>query len=428
MFRDRKANKLWINGLNLLILNREAADYVEALINATWKISGKEAFSPDIVINDVVDEMHGKYPKVPKDTLSKDFNYVFGTLLQVAQGRCPFEDIGLAMEEVTPEEWTAPSRMDLAITYRCQNNCGFCYADCAQRKSEMIELSTEQWKRIIDILWQNGVPQIVFTGGEPLLRTDLVELVKYAEQFVTGLVTNGRHLAKIAEELHSVSLDYVQVSLESVDPNIHDKMVGATGAWAETVEGIKAAVKAGIYVTTNTTLTRENIAGFFDLIRFGKELGLKTMACNSLICSGKGPTAIKKDGVGLDEMKEILIKARELAQSLGITLEWYSPTCYNDLNPLDLGFGPKGCSAAQYNMTIEPNGGVIPCQSWIHDGGCGNILTDPWTNIWKSPVCQALREKEFELDEKCFGCEHLKVCGGGCPLERMDLKQTEAEA
>jgi MoaA/NifB/PqqE/SkfB family radical SAM enzyme len=98
----------------------------------------------------------------------------------------------------------------------------------------------------------NRCAKRLITGGEPTLRTDLVELILEAEQFVTGLVTNGRKLSLFASELHDVSLDHIQVSLEASDSAVHDKMVGASGAWRETVTGIEAALAAGLYVTTNT--------------------------------------------------------------------------------------------------------------------------------------------------------------------------------
>ena len=123
--------------------------------------------------------------------------------------------------------------MDLALTYRCQNSCSFCYCDGPRTTPE---LNTDQWKDIIANLWQIGVPNVLFTGGEPTLRTDLVELILEAEQFVTGLVTNGRNLSMIASELHDASLDYIQVSLEASEPAVHDAMVGANGAWRETVD------------------------------------------------------------------------------------------------------------------------------------------------------------------------------------------------
>jgi radical SAM protein with 4Fe4S-binding SPASM domain len=279
------------------------------------------------------------------------------------------------------------------------------------------ELSTIEWKTALNKIWESGIPQVVFTGGEPSLRSDLIELIDHAEQFVTGLITNGRRLSGLASELRRVSLDYVQVSLESHLPEVHDRMVGVNGAWRETCDGIREAIASGLEVITNTTLTKDNIALFPDLVKTGPSLGLKIMACNTIICSGRGACSKQSSEVPLTELKSTLFKALETAKEAGIRLEWYTPTCYKQFNPIEFGFGPKSCSAAQYNMTVEPDGSVIPCQSWLKEK-VGNILTDPWLNIWNHPVSRGFREKSYLKNRKeCEGCEYLDQCHGGCPLE-----------
>ena len=111
------------------------------------------------------------------------------------------------------------------------------------------------------ILWEHGVPHFDFTGGEPTLRDDLVELVTFAEDLgaITGLLTNGVRLADEAyvRQLKQAGLDYVQVTLESARAEIHNRMV-ASDTFAHTVQGIRNAVAAGIHVLTNTTITRAN--------------------------------------------------------------------------------------------------------------------------------------------------------------------------
>lgn len=104
---------------------------------------------------------------------------------------------------------------------------------------------------------------------------DLVELVRYAEKFVTGLITNGRALTGLAGGLKAASLDYIQVSIESADPAVHDAIVRSAGAWDETVRGIRAALQAGMYISTNTTLTQANARGFADLLRFLAAAGIR---------------------------------------------------------------------------------------------------------------------------------------------------------
>ena len=168
---------------------------------------------------------------------------------------------------------------------------------------------------------------------------------------------------------------------------------------------------------TNTTLTKDNASVFPDLMKTGSALGLKTMACNILICSGRGTGARKDMQLSMDELKGTLDKALDAAKKAGIGLEWYSPTCYKQFNPVEFGFGVKACSAAQYNMTVEPDGAVIPCQSWFKEK-LGNILKDPWPAIWNHPVARGFRDKVYLKNrEECQSCEYLNQCYGGCPLE-----------
>jgi len=411
---------LWVNAQNMLFLNKEAASIVEAFIKAMWE-KGKDSstFTPHEIEAFVVAEMRKIYRGVNPETLAKDFHYVYSVIEGVARGSCPIIDLKLGIQEVDPRSWTAPARMDFALTYRCNNRCPHCYADCPRATEE---LTTDQCREVIDLCWAVGIPQMVFDGGEATLRHDLVELVSYAAKFITGLVTNGRILGttKLAEELFSASLDYVQISLESVSPQIHDHMVGVEGAWQETVEGILRSKKAGLQVTTNTTLTKENIGQFLETIRFCKNLGLSSVACNGLICSGRGSCAKKTNGLTDQEVRDVLIKAKDLAGVLGIELQWYTPSCYKRLNPMELGFGVKHCSAAQYNMMVEPDGRVIPCQSWIHQK-LGNILEDSWSSIWGNPIAVALRNGDYGKNDECRNCQYLPTCGGGCPLERLEV-------
>ncbi len=405
-------NMLWINGQDLILLNQTAAEFIEAFI----EVMSHHHDELDSVAfkQDIASLMNQRYPQVPKDVLIKDFDAIYGSLLEISKGSCPAVEMNLEPRATDPKQWTAPPRMDMALTYRCNNNCYFCYTGGPHKVKE---LKTTDWKKIITKLWDSGVPQIVFTGGEPTLRDDLIELIEYSKEFVTGLVTNGRKLASLAEALNRAELDYVQVSLESHLSEVHDKMVGVPGAWQETRDGITAALKNDLSVITNTTLTKDNLALFPDLIKFGAGLGLKMMACNTLICSGRGTCSKRESGLSMEELKNTLSKAVKTAQEVGIKLEWNTPTCYKQFNPLDYGFGPKACSAAQYNMTIEPDGSVIPCQSWFKDK-LGNILKKPWSDIWNHPVAVGFRNKEYLKNRKeCVGCEFLAQCCGGCPLE-----------
>jgi radical SAM protein with 4Fe4S-binding SPASM domain len=410
--RRGEPDMLWVNGQDLILLNHTAAEFVEAFIEVMSH--HREELDSGVFKQEIASLRNQRYPQVPAEVLIKDFDAIYGSLLQISQGSCPAVEMNLEPRATDPKLWTAPPRLDLASTYRCNNNCYFCYTGGPHKVKE---LKTADWKKIIANLWDSGIPQIVFTGGEPTLRDDLIELIESSKEFVTGLVTNGRALASLAAALNRAELDYVQISLESHLPEVHDKMVGVPGAWQETHDGIEAALKNDLSIVTNTTLTQDNLTLFPDLIKYGAALGLKMMACNTLICSGRGTCSKKDSGISMEELKSVLSKAVAVAQEVGVKLEWYTPTCYKQFNPLDFGFGPKACSAAQYNMTIEPDGSVIPCQSWFKDK-LGNILKKPWSDIWNHPVAVGFRNKTYLKNKKeCVGCEYLAQCCGGCPLE-----------
>ena len=411
-------NFLWIDGqAPPLILDNVAAEFVGYYIEGMWKFQQGAGDESQQVVNYVVGKMKARYPRETIERITQDLHRHIGTIMNVADGACPAE-AGLGMQEIDPTQWVSPARMDLALTYRCNAACPKCYLDDAQRS--MVELSFDQWCRIIDALWKIGIPQIVFTGGEPLLREDLTRLVRHAEKFVTGLVTNGILLEPRAEALRDASLDYIQVTIESCDPKIHNGMMAAEDALPKAEAGIRKALALGMNVVTNTTLTQDNAGTFLDTIKWGRALGLHTMACNSLICSGRGIAHKRSKGLPPGQLKALLEEALKLTSDLGMDLQWYSPTCYHELNPMELGLGLKGCSAAQHNMTIQPNGTVLPCQSWPDP--VGNILTDDWKTIWNHSTCRKLRKHDF-APEKCGACDLFATCGGGCPLDELHGKE-----
>jgi len=238
--------------------------------------------------------------RVDKKTAKQDHEklvYAVSTLAQTEEV-CPISFLDIKSVEPFTQEYSAPLRMDLALTFRCQNNCVHCYAGGPH---ETEELTSEQWKTVIDRLHEIGVFIVTFTGGEPTLREDLTELLHYAQSkgIVTGLITNGRKLKDkdYVQTLEKAGLDFVQITLESHEAKVHDTITGAKGSWKETVAGIKNAVASQIYATTNTTLSQQNAADFLKTVDFIKQLGVAGFGCNSLIYSGKASQVSDKFAV-----------------------------------------------------------------------------------------------------------------------------------
>ncbi len=392
-----------INANTVLHLNQSATAYAYY-------------FMQGLPEKEVINKIRNMY-KVNPETAKTDYEKLINTISTLARTEKidPITYLDIEKEEPFTYKYTAPLRMDLALTFRCQNDCIHCYAGGPH---ETPELSTQQWKQVIDKLSDIGVFIITFTGGEPTLREDLPDLLKYAQEkgIVTGLITNGRKLKdqSYVKLLEKAGLDFVQVTIESHKSEVHDKMTNAVGSWTETVAGIKNAVNSEIYVSTNTTLSKNNAEDFLQTVNFIKSLGVAAFGCNSLIYSGKADSISQKFALTTEALTMLLPEIHEKANEINLKFLWYTPTQYCQLNPIQLGLGIKSCTAAMINACVSTNGDVFPCQSYFES--LGNILTEPWEKIWDSPLAVKLRNRDY-VELKCTECPQLQECGGGCPLE-----------
>ena len=240
---------------------------------------------------------------------------------------------------------------------------------------------------------------------------------------ITGLNTNGRRLADRAfvDSLVHAGLSHVQITLESCRADVHNAMTAAD-SFDETCRGITNAIDAGLHVITNTTLTRQNVDHALETVAFLNQLGINTFAMNGMIHSGRG--LHNNDAVAVEKLASVLAAVRDRAKALGMRFLWYTPTDYCRLSPMELELGPRRCNAGEYSMCIEPNGDVLPCQSYYVVAG--NILHDPWQRIWESDLFRSFRNRvrdpqECGLPEHCWQCPDLPLCGGGCRLERAAI-------
>ena len=399
------------DGKGIMVINANTVLYLNETATAYAYF-----FMQGIPEKDLVKNILRMY-RIDSTTARSDYKklvYAISTLSHTEKV-CPVSFLDVQSVEPFSQQYSAPLRMDMALTFRCQNNCVHCYAGGPH---ETPELSTIQWKEIIDHLKQIGVFILTFTGGEPTLREDLPELLLYAQNsgMVTGLVTNGRRLKDKAyvAELEKAGLDFVQVTLESHKPKVHDLITASKGSWKETVAGIKNAVNTQIYVTTNTTLSKHNAEDFLETINYLKELGIAAFGCNSLIYSGKANEISEEFALPLETLNALLPKIRDKTNRLGLKFLWYTPTQYCRFDPVKLGLGIKACTAAMINMCVGPDGSVYPCQSYFES--LGNILRDDWQGIWNNPLAVKIRKREY-AEPKCKDCPQLQICGGGCPLE-----------
>jgi len=169
-----------------------------------------------------------------------------------------------------------PTVVDLSLTYRCQCNCVHCYADADARDTRN-ELSTEQWKAVINDCREIGAPLLILTGGDPLLRDDVCELIAHARALglITRLATNGHLLTRDrVAALKRAGLTQAAVSIDSPDPETHDRLRGVSGAFEEAVQGLRNLREAGIPANILTYAARGNVSdGLERIIALGRRIG-----------------------------------------------------------------------------------------------------------------------------------------------------------
>lgn len=401
---------LLLNGSRLVPLNLSWAILLANFMDRLEPFTGVEIAESDwnAMAAGAVAETHKTYPFTSKERLSDDLATMIRSLVAIARGQEPEAEVApLTLGEYAPE-MTAPHRMDLMVSamtrggaWHCNQKCLHCYA-AGQPLSDTPELTTAQWKEILAKLRAANVPQVTFTGGEPTLRADLVELVDAAQWFVTRLNTNGRLLTpELCRRLYDASLDSVQVTLYSHDPAIHNALVGAEG-FDDTVTGIKNAVAAGLSVSVNTPLCSLN-TDYAATVRFVHELGVRYVTCSGLIPSGSAEGAESQaTRLTEEQLTDVLRRAVTAAEELEMEMDFTSPGWLKEetLRSMGLTLVPS-CGACLSNMAIAPDGGVIPCQSWLSSQPLGNMLTDDWDKIWQSQRCAAIRAKSAKMEQLC---------------------------
>ncbi len=320
------------------------------------------------------------------------------------------------------------------MTQRCNLKCVHCYAHAVEPSNHKDPISTEQAKVMIDDLAQFGAPVILFSGGEPLVREDLVELAKYATSKGMRAVisTNGTLITKAkARELKEVGLSYVGISLDGAEA-VHDKFRGVTGSYKLALKGVENCQAEGLKVGLRFTINKRNAAEIPHLFDLIEALEVPRICFYHLVYSGRGSELIKED---LDHAETravvdlIMDRTRDLhdrgmpKEVLTVDNHADGPYVYYRLLKED----PK--RAAEVMELLKMNEGNssgrgIGCISW--DGSVhadqfmrhitfGNVLERPFSEIWmdeKIDLLHKLKDKRPHVKGRCATCRFLNICGG----------------
>ncbi len=398
-----------LNGQDVIPVNTAWSILLTEFIDTVNEHSGSPVSEADVaeIVETACERVKKVYPLISRKRLRRDIVTIMETFRQVAYGETPDTPIAyMTLGEYAPK-MRAPHRMDLMVSamtkegcWHCNQRCVHCYA-AGQAASEEAELSTEEWKQILDRCRSAGIPQVTFTGGEPTMRDDLFELIDYARWFITRLNTNGVRLtADYCRRLMDASLDSLQITFYSADEAVHDKLVGAEH-WSDTVSGIEDSLAAGLNLSVNTPLCTLN-RDYVSTLKFLHGRGVRYVTCSGLITTGNA-AAPASEALQLShaEVREILKESVAYCFENDMEISFTSPGWVDDDFCKSLGITTPNCGACLSNMAITPGGNVVPCQSWLSGEPLGNMLRDDWAEIWNGERCRERRTFSAQMRCEC---------------------------
>ena len=319
------------------------------------------------------------------------------------------------------------------VTRACNLKCVHCYAHATEEGHEK-ELSTEEGFAVLDDLAEFGVPVVLFSGGEPLVRKDLIDLARHAVQRGMRAVisTNGTLISRTgAEELRKVGLSYVGVSLDGLR-EVHDRFRGKKGAFKDAMQGIRNCQEQGLKVGLRFTLNRKNVEevpGIFDLL---EGAGIPRVCFYHLVYAGRGSQLVEHDlnhaetrkvvDLIIDRTREL--HGRGLAKEV-LTVDNHADGPYVYLrmvreksdrarDVLELLKMNEGNSSGRGIGCISWDGSVHADQFWRHLS-FGNVREKPFSKIWTDlthPVMAKLKDKKKHVKGRCAACKWLDICAG----------------
>ncbi|HVO65872.1 MAG TPA: 12,18-didecarboxysiroheme deacetylase [Syntrophales bacterium] len=319
------------------------------------------------------------------------------------------------------------------MTRRCNLKCIHCYSN-SRNVQYKNELTTVEGKKLISDLAAFGSPVILFSGGEPLMREDLPELVQFAlDQGMRAVISTNATLLtkKMADVLKKTGISYVGVSLDGMKIT-HDRFRGVKGAFDMTLKGIRICRDAGIKVGVRFTMNRKNfsdIPAIFDLI---EEENIPRACFYHLVYSGRGSKLIEEDLSHEESRKVIdiivnrthdLFERGKLKEILTVDNHADGPYLYLRTQKEDPERAKEILSLLQVNEG-NSSGIGIGCVSWDgevyadqfwRDISFGNVRTRPFSEIWidtSNELMMRLKDKKKYVKGRCAVCRWLDICGG----------------
>jgi MoaA/NifB/PqqE/SkfB family radical SAM enzyme len=273
-----------------------------------------------------------------------------------------------------------PIYATVALTFRCQCRCVHCYAE-GRQDTGRVELTTAQFRDVLRQLADLGVIRVAFSGGEPMLRSDLAELVAFATELgmLTRISTNGFlvNRERLAE-LRGAGLTQCGISIDSADPDVHDRLRGLPGAFDRAIEGLRLVREFGIEPEILTYASRANVTdGLEAILALGRRLGVSSAFLFFPVASGKWESAL---GEVLSDDERARVRALQDLSHVHVEMPTDDARC---------------CVFQHSVLYISPYGDVMPCPFTPY--AAGNVLRAPLADIWRA-LCHCVQS---DVQGKC---------------------------
>jgi radical SAM protein with 4Fe4S-binding SPASM domain len=332
--------------------------------------------------------------------------------LMASDGVCSFY-LKLAYSPDAPKtEPFVPLILSWNVTRECNLKCSHCYINAADQKLGN-ELTTEEGKRLIDQICEVSRPLLILSGGEPLLRPDVYELIEYGSSkgLKMGLGSNGSLIDDVvAKKLKEAGITTVSISLDSHIAAQHDDFRGVIGSWEKAVNAIKVLHDNNILVQVNTSLTHDNYDQIDDIMRFSESIGVENFHLFFLVPTGRG---VKLDDISPQKYEHMITTTFAKVQKYRLNVR---PSCAPQFMRiaqsmgLDMRQWIRGCIAGMYYCRIYPNGDITPCP--YLPVKVGNVREKSFKEIWQNDDMFKKLRDPHTLTGKCGKCDYKMLCGG----------------
>lgn len=319
--------------------------------------------------------------------------------------------------------YSAPKLVVWDVTYACNLRCPHCLT--ASGKRRQTELDTAGAKILIDRLAQAQVLTLSLSGGEPFLRPDILDILRYAcsKAMRIDIASNGVDISdEIVEALRELPIFQVQISIDGIGEQ-HDRFRQLPGAFASACRNVQRLLDEGLAVSLSTTATRDNINNLEDIIELALAMGCTGYKAIPFIPAGRGFAGSRRLKLGPPEIRQMCALLDRYAKKLAGQMTVSTETGFACLLGDSLRFpddggpdGPMGCSAGYDTLSVGADGTAFPCPG-LHEFPLGNVVTEGLPDLWyKSPVLNRLRTiQKHELGKPCRNCRYApQHCRGGC--------------